>query len=158
MTGFDLKALVAVLNEEGVDFVVVGGVAVGAHGYVRATRDLDLVPAPEPANLLSLARALNAVHATLPLAGGRAFELPRDLPRLERGENMTLDTDYGGVDVLQRAPGVPTFTTLNSAAIESNILGLPVKISSLDHLRQMKSAAGRAQDRADLENLPPAAD
>lgn len=69
---------------------------------------------------------------------------------------MTLDTAHGGLDVIQRAPGVSTFSTLNADAVEAEILGVPVRICSLEHLRDMKAAAGRAQDRADLENLPPA--
>ena len=68
---------------------------------------------------------------------------------------MTLDTKHGGIDVIQHAPGVPSFATLSSAAIDADLLGVPVRIVSLEHLRAMKEAAGRAQDRADLDNLPP---
>lgn len=156
MSNFDLRALAAALRATEVEFVVVGGIAVGAHGYLRATRDLDLVPNPEPANLRRLARALGDIDATLPLAGGRPFDLPRDLPRLERRANMTLDTAHGAVDIIQRAPGVPSFEILNSSAVEAHLLGVSVRIVSLQHLRAMKEAAGRAQDRADLENLPAA--
>ena len=55
---FDLRALLEALNAQGVRFVVIGGVAVGAHGYVRGTEDLDLVPDPDPANLDRLTEAL----------------------------------------------------------------------------------------------------
>jgi hypothetical protein len=44
LSDFDLRALLEALHERSVDFVVIGGVAVGAHGYVRGTEDLDLVP------------------------------------------------------------------------------------------------------------------
>ena len=44
MSVLDLRALLATLNEHGVRYVVIGGVAVGAHGYVRATEDLDSAP------------------------------------------------------------------------------------------------------------------
>ena len=67
---------------------------------------------------------------------------------------MTLDTALGGIDVIQRAPGVPSFATLLTDAVDADVLGVPVRISSLGHLRAMKAATGRAQDRADLENLP----
>jgi hypothetical protein len=156
VSNFDLRALVAALHAHKVEFIVVGGVAVGAHGYLRATRDLDVVPNPEHANLRRLARALGDVTATLPLAGNRPFDLPQDVPRLERGSNMTLETQHGGLDVIQRAPGVPSFETLSSSAVAADLLGVPVRIASLEHLRAMKAAAGRAQDRADLENLPDA--
>lgn len=154
MSKFDLRALAAALHGRQVEFVVVGGVAVGAHGYLRATRDLDVVPRPTPENLRLLARALVDIDATLPLADGRRFDVPRDLPRLERRANMTLETRHGGIDVIQRGPGVPSFDTLDSSAVDADLLGVPVRIVSLEHLRAMKQAAGRAQDRADLENLP----
>jgi hypothetical protein len=156
VSDFDLRALVAALGGHGVDYVIVGGVAVVAHGYLRATRDLDVVPDHDSGNLRRLAATLRDLGATLPLAGGRSFDSATDLRRLERRENMTLDTAHGGLDVIQRAPGVSTFSTLNADAVEAEILGVPVRICSLEHLRDMKAAAGRAQDRADLENLPPA--
>jgi hypothetical protein len=154
VTGFDLRGLVAALREEDVDFVVVGGVAVGAHGYLRATRDLDVVPDPSRENLRRLATTLRKIGAVLPLADGRRFELAQDLPRLEKRQNMTLDTPLGGLDVIQHAPGVPAYATLAADAARADVLGVPVRICSLEHLRAMKTAAGRAQDRADLENLP----
>jgi hypothetical protein len=51
LTEFDLRALLELLREKEVDFVVIGGVAVAAHGLVRGTEDLALVPAPDPDNL-----------------------------------------------------------------------------------------------------------
>jgi hypothetical protein len=154
VSDFDLRALAAALLAHEVEFVVVGGVAVAAHGYLRSTRDLDVVPNPEPANLRRLARALVNINASLPLADGRPFDVTRDLRRLERRANMTLETEHGAIDVIQRGPGVPSFETLHSSAIEADLLGLPVRIVALPELRAMKEAAGRTQDRADLENLP----
>jgi hypothetical protein len=154
VTAFDLRSLVAALRRRDVDYIVVGGVAVGAHGYIRATRDLDIVPDPATENLRRLAAALRDLGATLPLASGRPFSAATDLRPLERRANMTLDTPLGGLDVIQRAPGVPSFPTLAGDATETDVLGVAVRICSLEHLRQMKLAAGRAQDAADLENLP----
>jgi hypothetical protein len=152
VSDFDLRALLDALR--GVNFVVVGGVAVAAHGYVRATRDLDLVPDPERDNVGRLAQALHELDATLPLDAGRPFDIARDLAGLEKRHNMTFDTPLGGLDVIQHALGVPSFTTLAADAVDADVLGVPVRISSLGHLRAMKAATGRAQDRADLENLP----
>mgnify|MGYP000745879178 CR=1 FL=1 len=58
MSAFDLRGLLAALDEHGVRFVAIGGVAVAAHGYVRATRDLDIVPKFNPENVERLAQAL----------------------------------------------------------------------------------------------------
>lgn len=150
----DLRALLDTLIRHEVRFVVVGAVAVGAHGYVRGTADLDIVPADDQANLQRLRMALVELDATLPLGGDRPFDPARDAGPLEARKNMTLDTSLGGLDIIQRAPGVPTFPALDDEAIEAELLGVRVRICSLRHLRQMKKAAGRPQDAADLANLP----
>jgi hypothetical protein len=155
VSALDLRALLSALNEHGVRFVVIGGVAVGAHGYVRATEDLDIVPDASENNATRLAGALVALDATLPLAGGRAFRAAGDLVALRRRRNMTLDTRHGALDVVQQAPGVPSFDQLDERAVGSELLGVPVRVCSLGHLRQMKQARSTTQDQADLENLPP---
>jgi len=154
LSGFDLRALLEALNERGVRFVVIGGVAVGAHGYPRATADLDLVPDPDPENLDRLVGALDSLETTLPTVGGRAFDSASDAGVIRRGGNVTADTRFGGLDVVQLADGVPPFSTLSADAVDSELLGVPVKVCSLRRLREMKEAQGRTQDKADLENLP----
>jgi hypothetical protein len=154
VTAFDLRSLVATLSAHEVEYIVVGGVAVGAHGYLRATRDLDLVPDPGRVNLHRLARTLVDLEARLPLADSRPFAVSQDLPRLERGANLSLETALGGIDVIQRAPGVPSYEALSARALDAELLGVPVRITSLAHLRAMKQVAGRPQDKADLEYLP----
>jgi hypothetical protein len=67
---------------------------------------------------------------------------------------MTLDTRLGGLDLIQRPMGGVSFESLDAEAVESELLGVPVRICSLAHLRAMKQAVGRTQDTADLENLP----
>lgn len=154
MTDFDLRSLLQALHESDVRFVVIGGVAVGAHGYIRATADLDLVPDSDPANLDRLIGALDSLEATLPTAGDRRFDPERDAGVVRRGGNVTADTKFGGLDVVQLAAGVPSFSQLAADAVESDVLGVPVRVCSLPRLREMKQAQDRAQDRADLENLP----
>ncbi|MGH2803652.1 MAG: hypothetical protein ACRDL4_11490 [Thermoleophilaceae bacterium] len=142
------------LDRHGVAFVLIGGVAVGAHGYVRATEDLDVVPDPTAENLRRLGNGLVALDATLPLAGGRSFTPARDVTPLRRGQSMTLDTRHGPLDIVQRVPGVPGYAELERDAITSDLLGVPVRVCSLEHLRRMKEARRGAQDIADLERLP----
>lgn len=154
MSEFDLRSLLEALNDHGVHFVVIGGVAVGAHGYPRATADLDVVPDPDPENLDRLITALGDLGATLPTVGGRPFDSAGDAGTIRRGGNVTADTSFGGLDVLQIASGVPPYSLLNQDAIDSTLLGVPVRVCSLSRLREMKQAQGRAQDQADLENLP----
>ena len=154
MTEFDLRALLQALVDRDIRFVVIGGVAVGAHGYVRATADLDVVPDPDPANLDRLIDALWSLDATLPTAGDRKFNPAEDATAIRRGGNVTADTELGGLDVIQLARGVPGYSQLATNAVESEVLGVPIRVCSLENLRQMKQAQDRAQDRADLENLP----
>lgn len=99
---------------------------------------------------------LDSLDATLPTVGGRSFDSTGDARVIRRGGNVTADTRYGGLDVVQRARGVPTYSLLSQDAIDSDVLGVPVKVCSLSRLREMKQAQGRAQDQADLENLPDA--
>jgi hypothetical protein len=144
-----------VLHRRDVQFVVIGGVAVAAHGYVRGTEDLDLVPDPDPANLDRLTDCLEELDSTLPTVG-RAFDPSTDVAAIRRGGNVTADTRFGGLDIVQRANGVPSYAELVRDAVESELLGVPVRICSLARLRGMKQAAGRDQDRLDLSNLPEA--
>ena len=154
MSEFDLRSLLETLSAEGVHFVVIGGVAVGAHGYVRGTEDLDLVPDPDPANLDRLTQALEKLESTLPTVAERPFDPSSDAGVIRRGGNVTAMTRFGGLDIVQRARGVPSFTQLIDDAVESELLGIPVLICSLARLREMKEAQDREQDRADLANLP----
>jgi predicted nucleotidyltransferase len=68
----DISGILAELNRDGVEFLVIGGVAVGFHGYVRATKDIDIVPAPDPRNLAKLARLLRRLDAQI--EGAEEFE------------------------------------------------------------------------------------
>lgn len=154
MRQFDLHALLEALQESRVRFVVIGGVAVGAHGYVRGTEDLDLVPDPDPENLGRLTEALRKLDSTLPTVGERPFDPATDAGVLRRGGNVTAMTRFGELDVVQRARGVPSYTQLDEDAVDSELLGVPVRVCSLSRLREMKEAQGREQDRADLANLP----
>jgi hypothetical protein len=154
MSELDLRALLAALHDSQVRFVVIGGVAVAAHGYLRATEDLDIVPDPDRENLRRLSNAVVMLEATLPRAGGRAFDPAEDADHLRRDHSLTLDTVHGGLDVVQRVPGAPSYEDLDGQAVDSDLLGVPVRICSLGHLRAMKEARGAEQDLADLDQLP----
>jgi hypothetical protein len=70
---FEPERIVAALNDADVRYVIVGGLAVGAHGVIRATRDLALVPKADRSNLDRLAQVLIDL-----LQMKRASERPRD--------------------------------------------------------------------------------
>ena len=152
MIEFDLRALLEALHDRDVEFVVIGGVAVGAHRFIRGTEDLDIVPDPD--NLRRLAQALADLESTLPTASERPFSFEGDFGIIRRGGNVTAKTMFGGLDIVQRARGVPSYSQLAEDAVESELLRVPVRVCSLSRLREMKLAQGRTQDRLDLENLP----
>jgi hypothetical protein len=154
LSEFDLRSLLEALQDRGVRFVVIGGVAVGAHGFIRGTEDLDLVPDPDPDNLKRLTAALGDLESTLPTVGGRQFDPAADADVIRHGGNVTATTKFGALDIVQRAQGVPSYTQLIEDAVESELLGIPVHVCSLTRLREMKQAQSRTQDLLDLENLP----
>lgn len=145
---FEPERVVRALNEAGIRYVVAGGLAVAAHGVVRATRDLDLVPDPEPENLEALARALSALGARHPVLDQLSGAV------LARPVSFKLQTQAGEVHVLNRMPGTPPFPALAEAAMVVEIApGVAAPVCSLHHLRQMKQASSRPRDAVDLAEL-----
>jgi hypothetical protein len=89
----DAERMFAVLAEHRVDYVVVGGVAVQVHGHVRMTNDLDLIPAPNRANLDRLATALRELNARVLNPGSEDLEI--DASMLRRATLWQLSTEVG---------------------------------------------------------------
>lgn len=152
MKPLDLTRMVEVLLTNDVGFVAIGAFAVAVHGEPRMTSDLDVVPDPDRDNIERLVAALTQVDACLP--SGKRFDPGVHAVALRRGKNATLDTKFGGLDIVQRLAGVPDYAGLRSRSLEVSVSDSPVRVCSLADLRAMKEAAGRPQDLADLANLP----
>jgi hypothetical protein len=145
---FEPDRVVAALNGAEVKYVIVGGLAVGAHGVVRATRDLDLVPAPDQRNMDRLAECLQTIGAEHPIEG------PLTGAALARPASFKVLTKHGEVQVLNRMGGVPPFEELQQDQIRVEIASDAIApVCSLAHLRAMKRAADRPRDRVDLAEL-----
>ena len=145
---FDPVRIVSALNEARVDYVIVGGLAVAAHGVVRATRDLDLVPDESQANMDRLARCLVA------LGGQHPIDHTITGAALARPTSFKVTTVHGDVQVLNRMHGVPSFARLARRRITVEIApDALAPICSLADLRAMKRAADRPRDRVDLAEL-----
>ena len=103
--------LIAALSDGGVDYVLIGGLAVGAHGFPRATKDVAIVPAPDDANLNRLAGVLREIDAHNFGTGDfdpAEFPFdPRQAADLRAGGNFVLATRLGRLDLMQWVPGVP---------------------------------------------------
>jgi predicted nucleotidyltransferase len=147
-----LRVLLKRLREAEVDFVLVGGLAVNAWGYLRATRDIDLVPDPSSENLMRLEALLIDLGGRVEV-GERLLDSAAIKTFLRTGDRTLVLTDFGRIDVLQGLPQVPGFGDLDGRASEVDIDGLTVKVCSLDDLLAMKRASGRPRDRDDLETL-----
>lgn len=145
---FAPERLVAALNGAHARYVIVGGLAVGAHGVVRATRDLDIVCAPAAENMQRVAGCLASLGGRHPVAGALTGA------SLARPVSFKVSTCHGEVQVLNRVRGVPPFDELETARVLVRIAASVVApVCSLAHLRAMKRSAGRPRDRADLAEL-----
>ena len=153
----DVDALLRVLREHGVEFVVIGGFAVAAHGYVRATKDLDIVPRPEPANRRRLFAALRSIEAEpLELTDFALEELPVafDPAGLDEGGNWALRTTHGRIDVMQWVAAIDDYARLSADALAVELPEVgQVLFAGFEDLVAMKDAAGRPEDRIDLARL-----
>ena len=149
---FDLAGLLRALSDADVEFVVIGGIAVAAHSVVRATEDLDLVPKPEATNLGRLLDLLQARNARLLLSPQREID-DRVRRAVLAGRNLTVTTELGDLDVVQRLPGVPAYADLAADAMLVELHGVPFRVCSREHLIAMKRARGSALDQADIERL-----
>jgi Nucleotidyl transferase AbiEii toxin, Type IV TA system len=144
--------LIGVLVRAGVDFVVVGGVAVVIQASPRFTRDLDISYATDTANLERLGSVLIALDARL-----RGVEedvpFPPDARTLRHTQMLTLTTRDGDLDLLVDPPGSPGYPALYRHADIVDLNGDSVRVASLEDLIEMKRAAGRPQDVIDIEAL-----
>jgi predicted nucleotidyltransferase len=135
------------------EFVVIGGLALGARGVVRATKDIDIVISPDPENLKVVAEVAVAAGGHVQRGEallGTPFSIAAELAS---GEQMAIDTELGRLDIVQGLEGVPSFNELHSRANKAEVLGVDVAVCSVEDLRAMKRAAGRTRDLADLEDL-----
>jgi len=147
-----LQKLLERLVGADIRFVLVGGLAVGAWGYVRGTKDVDVVPDPAPENLERLAALLRDLGGRVEVEDG-ALTADAISIFLRTGDRTLVSTDLGPVDVLQGLPQVPPFAELDAQATEVEIGGFGVRVCSFDHLVAMKRESERPRDRDDLESL-----
>lgn len=140
------------LTENDVEFVIVGGVAIIAHGIPYATFDLDFCYARTPENLKKIASALSPLNP-------RLRDFPKDLPfiwderTLQNGTNFTLQTDIGDIDLLGEVAGVGSYNEVFANSAILKLFGDDVRVLSLEDLIKAKKAAGRPKDLFVLPQL-----
>jgi predicted nucleotidyltransferase len=151
-TPLQLRELLRRLSDADIRFVLVGGLAVNAWGYLRATRDVDVVPEPSPENLAKLDALLRDLDGKVEV-GERLLEGSAISTFLRTGDRTLVATDLGHVDVLQGLAQIPSFEALDGKATEVDIDGFVVRVCSLEQLLDMKRASDRPRDKDDLEAL-----
>lgn len=145
MTGFG--RLLRDLNDAGVRYVLVGGIALIRHGVVRATRDIDAVFDPTPDNLERIRTLIQRWNATRPDGS------PVPEGGVAGDRTIHLATPHGDLDFLSEKVAGIAFSDLVARAETRRVDGVEAPICSLVDLVALKRAAGRERDLVDLADL-----
>lgn len=144
--------LLRALGDRNVDFVLVGGLAVAAHGYLRATADVEVVFSRGVESCERLAAALAELRAEVDFADRPTPSGGITGPWLAAGGHFRFATEAGPLDALTTVAGFD-YESLRAGAIGVDLGGVAVPVCSLEALLAMKAAGDRARDRADVEEL-----
>jgi hypothetical protein len=141
----DFHALIRLLTQSKVEFIVVGGAAATAHGAARLTLDLDVVYRRTSENIARLASALNPLE---PYLRGAPLGLPFDWSEqtIRNGLNFTLTTKLGAIDLLGEVTGGGNYEALLPYTVRLEVAGVECLCLGLRRLIEVKRAAGRPKD------------
>lgn len=148
----DYTALLPLLVENEIDFIIVGGAAATAHGSARLTLDLDIVYRRDNLNLERIVRAL---EPTQPYLRGAPPGLPFEwsVQTLKKGLNFTLITTLGALDLFGEIVGGGGYDDLKKETIRIQVAGVECMCLSLERLIEVKRAAGRPKDLEAIAEL-----
>jgi hypothetical protein len=147
--GFEPGRIFAALVEAAGDYVAVGGMALIAHGVVRATLDVDIVPDPERGNLSRIAEAIRSLGGSP--HGEAETEVTAEL--LDRDANMRFVTDSGPLDVLLAEQYRRRYPDLRSRSVSLELDGIALRVASRNDLIRLKAGSGRDRDLLDIGDL-----
>ena len=141
----DFKEFLKLLNAHKVEYLLIGGYAVGYHGYPRATVDMDIWISMHPDNADRIVAVLKEFGFNPPDLSPAMFLKEWQVIRLGVPPvRVELNTTISGLN----------FSECYAERVTDVLDGVEVSLISLKHLKANKKAAGRHQDLADLENLP----
>ena len=146
--GPDLAGVVADAGAAGLPHVVIGGFAVIAHGYFRATKDSDLLVPDGPEADEAIVRFFELIDATR-FSDGKAYT-PEEIAD---SHHLRVDSRHGVIDVMRGGLPPLDYDTVAARAIDGFWRGTPFRVASLRTLVGFKRLAGRPEDRIDLEKL-----
>ncbi len=141
----DFKEFLKLLNAHQVEYLLIGGYAVGYHGYPRATADMDIWIAMNPTNSKKIVKVLKEF----------GFDLPELSPGLflKEWQIIRMGVPPIRIEIATTISGV-NFNECYAERVVDILDGVEVNLISLKHLKLNKKACGRHRDLADLENLP----
>jgi len=142
----DFREFIESLNDNGVKYLIVGGYAVGFHGYPRYTKDLDVWVLVSHQNADNVLRALNQF-------GMGSLGLQKE-DFLKPDEFVQLGYPPNRIDLVMSCDGVD-FESCYKTKKQLLVDGLSIDFIDIENLRKNKKASGRPQDLADLDNLQP---
>jgi len=144
MLNEDYKDMLRALSDEKVRFILVGAYALAAHGYPRATMDIDIWVMPSPENADAVLRALKRFGA--PLHNLTKGDLLKD------GTIFQIGVAPRRIDIITAASGL-RFEPTYQNSISLNVAGIDVRIPCIEDLILNKRTIGRTKDMADAETL-----
>jgi hypothetical protein len=144
MLNEDYRDMLHAFCDEKVRFILIGAYALAAHGYPRATMDIDIWVMPSPKNADAVLRALRRFGA--PLHNLTKEDLQKD------GTVFQIGVAPRRIDIITTASGLQFEETYRSS-LTVTIEGIEVHIPSVEDLIRNKRASGRTKDLADAEAL-----
>ena len=141
----DFKEFLKLLDAKKVDYLLIGGYAVGYHGYVRATADMDVWISAKHENAAKTVSALREFGFDFPNLSEELLLTPDNILRM--------GVPPFRLEILSSISGV-SFDECYAERVVDTIDDVEVPIISLRHLKVNKKASGRLKDLTDLEHLP----
>lgn len=149
---FRCTDILNLLSEEGVDFVVIGGIAAALQGCTCHTQDLDICCDFSPANLMRLQKALSGLHPVHRMTPGRK-PLDLDEKNCRDLNNLYLDTDLGQLDCLSAVQGIGDFQTVKNHSEPMKIPDSQLQVLTVEALIESKKSLHRDHDREAIRQL-----
>jgi hypothetical protein len=146
--GPDLAGVVADANKAGLKHVVIGGFAVIAHGYFRATKDSDLLVPDGAETDEAILRFFDLIDATR-FSDGKTYTADD----IADSHHLRVDSRHGVIDVMRGGLPPLDYETVAAHAVEGSWRDNPFQVAALRSVVGFKRLANRGQDRVDLEKL-----
>jgi hypothetical protein len=147
-----IESAIETLAQNNVEFVIVGGIAITAHGSAYITKDLDFCYSRNKGNLKNIVSALAPFN---PRPRGFPENLPYifDEATLQNATNFTFETELGDIDLLGEVAGIGAFNEVKDFSNLMELFSLEVRVLSIEGLILAKRAAGRPKDLLVLPEL-----